>query len=270
MNIGWLMLNSAMIITIFMFMLWLLSLAIKNSSIIDIFWGLGFALIAWQVNLQLRETFLSISSFETAISVYRSWLITALVTIWGLRLSFHIYRRNQGKPEDFRYAAWRKENGSRWWWYSFFQVFLLQGALMWIIAAPIIAGQFPYFGTFPHILDFAGLFLWLSGFIFEAMGDWQLAQFKKDPTNKGKLMTAGLWGYTRHPNYFGDALQWWGLYLVALAGGAWWTIFSPVIMTFLLIRVSGVAMLEKTMGQRPGYREYAARTNAFFPWLQKN
>jgi steroid 5-alpha reductase family enzyme len=261
--------NSGGIIFILILILWLLSLALKNASIIDIFWGAGFVIMVWYANLQLGETFLSISAFETALSVYRGWLITFLVSIWGLRLSFHIYQRNHGKPEDFRYAAWRKQYGERWWWFSFLQVFLLQGVLLWIIAAPVIAGQYPYSGPFPQLLDGLGVIVWLVGFTFEALGDWQLAQFKKDPANAGKLMTTGVWQYTRHPNYFGDAAQWWGFYLIAAAGGAWWTVFSPILMTFLLTRVSGVSLLEKTMRRRPSYPEYAARTNAFFPWLPK-
>ena len=119
------------------------------------------------------------------------------------------------------------------------------------------------------MLDILGILVWLVGFTFEALGDWQLAQFKKDPSNKGKLITGGVWKYTRHPNYFGDAAQWWGFYLIALAGGAWWTIFSPLVMTYLLMRVSGVTLLEKTLNQRAGYASCAARTNAFFPWFPK-
>ncbi len=263
-------LQTGLIILGMMILLWFLSLVLKNSSIVDIFWGTGFVMIAWFVNLSLRETFLGISAYETAMSVGRSWWITALVTIWGLRLSIYIYQRNHGKPEDFRYAQWRTENGARWWWYSFFKVFLLQGVLMWIIAAPVIAGQYPHAGPTPNPFDILGILVWVVGFFFEAVGDWQLARFKQDSFNKGKLMTSGVWRYTRHPNYFGDAAQWWGFYLIALAGGAWWTIFSPLIMTFLLMRVSGVAMLEKTMSKRPGYQEYMEKTSAFFPWMPKN
>lgn len=270
MNLSTLFAVSAGIILVLMILLWLLSLALKNSSIVDIFWGTSFVIIAWLVNLSLRNTFLSISAYETAMSVWRGWLMAILVSIWGLRLSIYIFIRNHGKPEDFRYAAWRKENGPRWWWFSFFKVFLLQGVLMWLIAAPVIAGQYPHYGPFPHFLDILGVLVWLIGFTFEAAGDWQLAQFKKDPSNKGKLMTAGVWKFTRHPNYFGDAAQWWGFYLLAFAAGAWWTVFAPIGMTFLLMRVSGVALLEKTMSHRPGYAEYAAQTNAFFPWFPRN
>jgi steroid 5-alpha reductase family enzyme len=269
MTLGALFLNSGALIIGLMVAVWLVNLALKNSSIVDIFWGLGFIGVAWLVNLQLRETYLSISAYDTVMSVWRSWLMTALVSIWGLRLALHILLRNWGQPEDFRYAAWRKENGPRWWWFSFFKVFLLQGVLLWFVSAPLVAGQYPHFGPTPHLLDILGVIVWLVGFCCEALGDWQLARFKADPTNKGKLLTSGLWRYTRHPNYFGDAAQWWGFYLIALAAGAWWTIFSPLLMTFLLMRISGVALLEKTLRQRPGYEAYMARTNAFFPGWPK-
>lgn len=244
-------------ILVMMSLLWLLSLALKNASIVDIFWGLGFVIVAW---------------IDKSISPFMSpnkWLMLILVSIWGIRLALHIGSRNWGKPEDFRYAKWREENGSSWWWRSFFKVFLLQGVLMWIISAPIISIRVTD-GIPPlsPLAIFGGL-VWFYGFFFESVGDWQLKQFISNSANKGKLMTSGVWKYTRHPNYFGDAAQWWGLYLIALASGGWWTIFSPIIMTFLLVNVSGVAMLEKTMKNKPGYEEYVKRTNAFIPWLPK-
>lgn len=266
MSLGTLFLLSGSAILLLMILLWLVSLPLKNASIVDSFWGTGFVIIAWLVALALRETYLSLSYEATALSVGRSWLVTALVSLWGLRLSLHIFLRNHSQPEDFRYATWREENGPRWWWISLFKVFLLQGLLLWIIAAPIIAGQYPHNGPFPHPLDFLGILVWLTGYTFEALGDWQLARFKKDPSNRGKLLTTGLWKYTRHPNYFGDATQWWGFYLIALAAGGWWTFFAPLLMTFLLMRVSGVTLLERTLQTRPGYAEYMARTSAFFPW----
>jgi len=195
--------------------------------------------------------------------------LMTLVTIWGLRLSIYVFIRNHGKPEDFRYAKWRAENGPRWTWYSFFKVFLLQGAIMWIVSTPLLAAQITP-GSALSALDILGIVLWLVGFIFEAGGDYQLAQFRADPANKGKLLNTGLWRYTRHPNYFGDSAQWWGFYLIALAAGGWWTIFSPLIMTGLLVKVSGVALLEKTMANtKPGYKEYIETTSAFIPWFPK-
>ena len=145
-------------------------------------------------------------------------------------------------------------------------MFLLQGVLMWLICAPLLAANAGTASAGLTWLDFLGAAAWLIGFFFEAVGDLQLARFKADPRNKGKVMDRGVWRYTRHPNYFGDAAQWWGFYLIALAAGGWWTIFSPILMTLLLLRVSGVALLEKTLDSRPGYKEYTQRTSAFIPW----
>ena len=236
-----------------MFALWILSLLLKNASIVDIFWGLGFIAVAW-FGLALADGFLP-----------RKLLIYSLTTIWGLRLALHIGIRNWGQPEDFRYAAWRQESGANWWWYSFFKVFLLQGVLMWIISTPLLAAQTPALPSTLTWIDMLGASLWTFGLLFESVGDLQLARFKRKAENKGKLLTTGLWKYTRHPNYFGEAVLWWGCYLIALAAGAWWTVFSPILITWLLLRVSGVAMLERTMKLKPGYEEYMQKTNAFLP-----
>ncbi|MFN8399241.1 MAG: DUF1295 domain-containing protein [Anaerolineales bacterium] len=260
MNFVSLWLTAGLIILVLMILLWLYSLSIKNSSIVDIFWGTGFVITFW------ATSWIGATPLTT-----RVLLLGALVTLWGLRLSLYIFSRNHGKPEDFRYAKWREEAGSAWWWRSFLKVFLLQGVIMWIIAIPLIAAQTSTPAPFKcECTDYTGAALWLVGFIFEAGGDWQLARFKKDPANKGKLLTTGLWSLTRHPNYFGDAAQWWGFWLLAFANGAWWTFFSPLIMTYLLMRVSGVALLERTLTKtKPGYEEYMARTSAFFPWFPK-
>jgi steroid 5-alpha reductase family enzyme len=242
-----------------MTLLWLVSLALKNSSIVDIFWGTGFVIVAWTAFLLTPESFLP-----------RILLLNILVTIWGLRLSLHILVRNWGKPEDFRYQAWRKEAGATWWWRSFFKVFFLQGVILWIVAAPLIAVQISSLPAQLIWLDFLAVLVWLIGFFFEAAGDWQLARFKANPSNKGKILRTGVWRYTRHPNYFGDAAQWWAFYLVALAAGGWWTIFSPILMTTLLMRVSGVTLLEKTLKEeKPGYKEYAETTSEFIPWFPR-
>ena len=260
MNFVSLWLTAGLIILVLMLLLWLYSLAIKNSSIVDIFWGTGFVITFW------ATAWIGATALST-----RVLLLGVLVTLWGLRLSLYIFSRNHGQPEDFRYAKWREEAGSAWWWRSFFKVFLLQGVIMWVIAIPLIAAQTSTPSPFKcECTDYTGAALWLVGFIFEAGGDWQLARFKKDPANKGKLLTTGLWSLTRHPNYFGDAAQWWGFWLLAFANGAWWTFFSPLIMTYLLMRVSGVTLLENTLTKtKPGYEEYMARTNAFFPWFPK-
>lgn len=239
--------------------LWLLSLLLKDTSIVDLFWGLGFVMSVWVAFTQTPDGLPA-----------RKWLIAILTTIWGLRLFVHLALRNIGKGEDFRYAQWRKEHGSNWWWYSFFQTFLLQGALMWVISAPLLAAQRKPTPAGLSLLDFLGIVLWAIGFFFEAVGDWQLARFKADPANKGKVLDHGVWRYTRHPNYFGDSAQWWGYYLIAAAAGGWWTVFSPILMTFMLVRVSGVAMLEKSLkNSKPGYKEYRETTSAFLPWFPK-
>ena len=238
-----------------MVILWLISLQLKNSSIVDIFWGTGFVITNWIYFALTPDGFL-----------LRKWLIGVLVTIWGLRLSLHILRRNWGKVEDFRYQVWRKEAGTRWWWLSFFRVFLLQGILMWIISTPMLAAQGGVKPAHLILFDFLGVIVWGIGFFFEAVGDLQLARFKANPANKGKVMDHGVWRYTRHPNYFGDSAQWWGYYLIAVFAGGWWTFFSPILMTLFLLRVSGVALLEKTLDTRPGYKEYIEKTSAFLPW----
>lgn len=251
--------TAALVILGLMIGLWLISLLIKDASIVDIFWGTGFVITAWLYFFLTPEGFIT-----------RKLLIASLTTIWGLRLSFHILLRNWGHGEDFRYQKWRQESGRNWWWYSFFKVFALQGLLMWIISIPLLAAQYSLTPTSLIWLDFLGIIIWGIGFIFEAGGDWQLSRFRANPDNKGKLLNTGLWRYTRHPNYFGDAAQWWGFYLIAAAAGGHWTIFSPILMTLLLRNVSGVAMLEKTLkDSKSGYNEYVESTNAFFPWFPR-
>jgi Predicted membrane protein len=232
---------------------------LKNASIIDIFWGIIFILIAWLAFALTPQGYLP-----------RKQLLCTLVTIWGLRLAIHIGIRNWGKPVDFRYAKWRASNGERWCWISFFQVFLLQGFLIWILSVPLIAAQTSGFPAILTPLDWLGTILWVVGFAFESISDLQLMLFKANSINQGKLLTSGLWKITRHPNYFGEAALWclwWGIYVLALAAGQGWTIFSPILMTFLLVKVSGVVMLEQTMKLKPGYEEYMPKTSAFIPWL---
>jgi steroid 5-alpha reductase family enzyme len=241
-----------------MVILWLISLILKNSSIVDIFWGTGFVITGWVYFILTPQGLLS-----------RKIILMILVTVWGLRLSGYILKRNFGKPEDFRYQVWRKEAGSTWWLRSFFKVFFLQGVLLWIISVPLLSAQFMGASRLTFF-DYLAVPLWLIGFFFESVGDWQLARHKSNPRNKGKVLSTGVWRYTRHPNYFGDSAQWWAYYLFALAAGGWWTIFSPILMTALLVRVSGVALLEKTLKDtKPGYKEYIESTNSFIPWLPK-
>ncbi|PWH16542.1 MAG: hypothetical protein DDG59_09245 [Anaerolineae bacterium] len=239
--------------------LWLLSLRIHNAGIVDVFWGIGFVMVVWGAFLLSGDEF-----------VPRKLLIGSLVTVWGLRLAMHILIRNWGKPEDFRYAAWREAAGRSWWCRSYFKVFLLQGLILLLVAAPLLDVQSRAAASPLTGLDWVAVLLWLIGFVFEAGGDWQLLRFKSNPANRGEVLQSGFWRYTRHPNYFGDALQWWAFYLIALAGGGWWTLFSPVLMTYLLVQVSGVAMLEKSLREaKPQYRQYIERTSPFFPWFPK-
>jgi len=241
-----------------MLVLWIISLLIKNTSIVDIFWGLGFVMSVWVIFAR-TYTFVSI----------RHWVIALLVSIWGLRLTIYLIYRNVGKPEDFRYANWRKQYGKNWWWISLFQTFILQGLIMWIVSSPLTAAQLSSIPAKLNLFNYIGIVLWAIGFIFEFLGDLQLANFRMDPSNKGKLLNSGVWRYTRHPNYFGDSAQWVGFYLITLIPG-WWTIISPIVMTYFLVKVSGVALLEKTLIEnKPGYKEYSEITNAFIPWFPK-
>ncbi len=234
---------------------WLLSLALRDASVVDTFWGLGFVLVAG-VALAIGPGVIA-----------RRVLLFGLVTVWGLRLAVHVFRRNRGKGEDFRYRAFRTRWGSRFWWVSLFTVFLLQGAIMFVVSAPIQAAGAARTPTALGALDVLGAGVWLVGFLFETVGDLQLSRFKANPANRGKVMDRGLWRYTRHPNYFGDATLWWGIGLIALAvPWGWVALVGPAVMTFMLVRVSGVAMLERTIGERrPAYAEYVRKTSAFVP-----
>lgn len=255
MDLPLLLLVSALVVLAYVTGVWLLSLALKNASIIDIFWGAGFVLLTW-VYFALADGWGG-----------RSILISALVTIWGLRLSGYIAYRNWGEEEDKRYQRMRRNAGDDFWWRSYFTVFLLQGVLMWVISMPLLAAQNAASPDEFRIWDFLGVAVWAVGFLFEAGGDWQLMRFKADPANKGKVMDRGLWRYTRHPNYFGDATQWWGFFIIAAhTTDGWITVFSPLIMTLLLARVSGVTLLERDLSKsKPGYEEYMRSTSTFIP-----
>ena len=235
-------------------LLWGLATLRRDVSVIDIYWGLGFVVIAWYAR--------SVNDPSTP----RVGTVAALTTIWGVRLALHLVWRKRGEGEDRRYAAMREQHGDRFWWVSLFTVFWLQALILWFVTLPLQVAAVARDTTPLGWLDGVGFVLWLMGFVFEAAGDWQLARFKADPLNHGRVMDRGLWRYTRHPNYFGDTCVWWGLYLIAAAGGAVWTIASPLVMTFLLMKVSGVTLLEATITERrPAYAAYIRRTNAFFP-----
>jgi steroid 5-alpha reductase family enzyme len=235
--------------------LWVLSLCVRDASIVDPFWGIGFALVA-------ASGFV----WGHASTAPRSLLVSAMVGLWGLRLAGYLLWRNLGHGEDPRYAAMRRHWGARFWWVSFFTVFALQGAILWFVSLPVQVVQAAAGGPI-GVLDGVGVAVWCVGLVFESVGDFQLARFKADPRNAGAVMDRGLWRYTRHPNYFGDFCIWWGVFLVALsAPRGLYTIASPALMSFLLLRVSGVPMLERGMHtRRPGYADYVRRTSAFFP-----
>ncbi|CAN5864555.1 DUF1295 domain-containing protein [soil metagenome] len=255
---GEVLVAAAIAVGVLMIVAWLVSLTMEDASIVDLIWGLGFAIVAW----------VSLATIDG--SGPRGWLLVALTTVWGLRLSIHLARRNLGHGEDFRYQEMRAKAPDSFWWKSLFVVFLLQGALMWVVSLPVQIGQLPP-GRPLGLLDLLGGAVWVIGFSFETVGDLQLSRFKADPANKGRVLDSGLWRYTRHPNYFGDFMVWWGLYVIAVGGGAWWTVVGPILMSVLLIRVSGVRLLETTIGRRrPGYDKYVRRTNAFFPGPRKS
>ena len=235
------------------FATWLISVAKRNVTIVDTLWSLLFLLAAWRY------------AEATPAAGPREKLLLVMVGLWSARLAAYLVWRNFGHPEDARYAAIRRRNDPGFAWKSLYLVFGFQALLAWIISLPLVGAMLD--GDSPlGLLDYAGVVLWCVGVVFEAAGDWQLARFKADPANTGQVMDRGLWRYTRHPNYFGDFCVWWGFYLVALSAGAWWSIIGPAIMSLLLLRYSGVMLLEKHIGKRrPGYAEYIRRTNTFFP-----
>jgi steroid 5-alpha reductase family enzyme len=248
------MVAAAIAITALMLATWLLSLALRNASIVDIVWGAGFVLVAWVVRATVDG------------NPARQWLLVAMTTLWGLRLAGYLWWRNHGKGEDFRYRAMRKRWGPRFPVISLATVFLFQGVMMWIVSLPVQLGQAddtPDLGWLAAL----GVLVWLIGLAFETIGDAQLARFKADPANAGTVMDRGLWRYTRHPNYFGDACVWWGIALVAAETGTGaWGLLGALLMTVLLRRVSGVTLLEKSLTKRrEGYADYVARTSPFVP-----
>ncbi len=248
---------AAAAIFVYMTAVFLIALLIKDNSIVDVAWGLGFILVA-------LTTLFTRPGFEA-----RHALVTGLVVVWGLRLAAHIFFRNRGRGEDFRYAKWRRDWG-RWFIpRSFLQIFMLQGVFMLIVASPVVLVNHSGLKGLT-VLDGLGTLVWITGFLFEAVGDYQLRKFKQNPEGRGKIMTTGLWRYTRHPNYFGEAALWWGIFLIALSvTGGWVAIISPLTIGFLLLKVSGVTMLEKKYAGNEEFAAYARRTSAFFPWFPK-
>lgn len=229
----------------------IISIIKKRNDVADVAWGLGFVLIAW------LSLFLSSFSLKAVV-------VNGLITVWGLRLASHIYNRNKNKTEDSRYLEWRK-NWKNFYLRSYFQVFLLQGVLLYLISIPVIfinQSVSKGFGT----IEILGLTIWAIGFYFESTGDKQLKEFISNPKNKGKLMDRGLWRYSRHPNYFGEVTQWWGIFIVALSiSGSLFTVVGPLTITILILFVSGIPLLEKKYSGRPDFEAYKKRTSVFFP-----
>jgi steroid 5-alpha reductase family enzyme len=243
-----------------MFLGWLISVKKDNVTLVDSLWGLGFVAIAWM------------TVWLTPDKGPRQAWMAVLVTLWGLRLSLHLSWRNWGQGEDPRYGQWRKASGERFWIVSLYKVFLLQAIFLWLIALSLQVGQMS--PTPPRLtaFDYGGIALWTVGFLFESAADWQLLRFKANPANKGQVMDRGLWAYSRHPNYFGEVLVWWGLFLMTLATpNSAWTIVSPLIITTVLLKMTGIPLTEEAIARtRPGYTDYVRRTNAFIPgWPRK-
>lgn len=231
---------------------WLVSLAKRDVSIVDSVWSL----LIWAAA--------GVYAWQSAAVTQRGWLVLVLVTAWAVRLSAYITARNWGEGEDRRYQRIRANNQPHFWIKSLWIVFLLQGLLAWIISLPLLAA----FGGAGGLgwLDLAGAAVVIGGIAYETLADWQLARFKADAGNRGRVLDTGLWRNTRHPNYFGECCVWWGFWLLALAAGGWWSIAGPAVMTVLLLKVSGVSLLETDIGERrPAYAAYIRRTNAFIP-----
>lgn len=242
----------------FMTLVFLLALRLKDNSIVDVAYGLAFVLAGW-------SSYLLFGSGHP-----RQQLLLGLVTIWGLRLAGHILLRKRGEDgEDFRYRQWRLEWGETFVWRSYLQIFLLQGGVIFLVALPLLLVISQPGGPL-GLLDLVGVLLWLFGFAFEALGDWQLLRFKQNPANQGRIIQSGLWRLTRHPNYFGEAILWWGVWLIAL-GAPYGSIavISPLLIDFLLLKVSGIPMLEAKYRDNPEFDAYKQRTNAFFPWFPR-
>jgi steroid 5-alpha reductase family enzyme len=231
---------------------WLTSLPLRNVSIVDSLWSLKFLLCG------------ALYALAQPQHGARSVLVLGLLALWSLRLAIYITWRNRGHGEDRRYQAIRANNQPGFAWKSLYIVFGLQAVLAWVISLPLLGAASGATPLGP--LDAVGALLWLVGIVFEAGGDWQLSRFKANPANQGQVMDRGLWRYTRHPNYFGDFCVWWGFYAFALANGGWWSLPAPLLMTALLMKVSGVTLLEKDIGERrPQYAQYVMRTSAFLP-----
>jgi steroid 5-alpha reductase family enzyme len=240
-------------------LLWIVSIIIEDVSIVDSFWSLMILLAG--IGFMIEATPSSFSELDS-----RQLIVSCLLTLWALRLSIHIAVRNHGKEEDERYQQIRRNNQPNFEFKSLYIVFLLQALLSVIVALPLLSVF--HTSTPVNIIDYIAFALWCTGMLFEAVSDYQLSKFKRSPVNKSSILNTGLWRYSRHPNYFGEFCIWWSCYLFAAATGHYWSIISPLLMTVLLLKISGVGLMESTITERrPGYAQYIRTTNAFFPWL---
>lgn len=248
---------AALSIFIYMLMFYVAGQIKKDNSIVDIAWGPGFIVVS-----------LALLFYTGNTGLFNLFILLA-VFLWALRLSIHILIRNWGKPEDFRYAKWREQWGKKEPWIAFYKVFMLQGLVMLVISFPVVI-SFSSFRENFNLINYIGLGIFLFGFIFETLGDLQLSQFKKKKENKGKIIQSGLWKYTRHPNYFGEAVVWWGIYFLSFGQGyEYLTIISPITITLLLRYGSGVPMLEEKYKERKDFQQYAEKTPVFIPIVGK-
>ena len=249
---------AAITLLVLMTALFVYALIITDNSIVDVAYGLVSILTCWTAFLFSGGTH------------PRTLLLLCLVTLWGARLAIHIGLRKSGETgEDFRYRQWRQEWGKTFVWRSFLQIFMLQGAVVYVVILPVLLTIHKPGGEL-GLLDLAGLMVWLFGFTFETVGDWQLLRFKRDPANRGRIMQSGLWHYSRHPNYFGEAVLWWGPFLITLGTPyGVLALSSPLLIDFLLLKVSGIPMLEAKYEGNAEFVRYKKRTNAFVPWLPR-
>jgi len=244
----------AIVVFVYMITWFIIAVVAKDNGLADIAWGLGFAVLA-------------IAGWIHGANNQLYFVLLGMVLLWALRLAAYLYFRNRvRKTEDFRYRSWREDWGDNWVWITFWRVFMLQGFFMWVIALPIMLSANQSSATF-NPWGIIGLALFLLGWLFETIADQQMLRFKSKVANKGKIITSGLWKYSRHPNYFGESLCWWGIYCFSLQfENTIWGIASPLVLTWLLTSVSGVPLLEKHYRDNLEFQDYARRTSVFFPW----
>ncbi len=245
--------QAAILIFIYLNICYIFAMYLRDNSIVDICWGMGFVILA---------------NYFAITNGFLNPVLLVVVTIWGLRLSLYLLLRYFKKGPDWRYEKWKKEWGRHYLWRSYLQVYILQGFFLFIVSVPVVYGS--GFAFEFSIFSLVGIFLFFFGFFFETLADHQLMRFKSDESNKGKVLDKGLWRYSRHPNYFGETVLWWGIFLIVLpSSSGWWIVIGPITITWLLMKVSGVPMLERKKAKEPKYQDYIQKTSTFFPWVPK-